>query len=395
MYRKRGQEGGGGAAALVSIIALLIVLYIIFLPPDVRKDLLDGDSAIGGSSDNVDDEYILLQESPGRLDYLGFSEYEHPISPIYLLRSVESEELKTWSAFNVKNGVFDKKFYQTRFRIKDLEHTDNLVLSFIVRDFKGDLVIKLNGEEIFSGMIPNFNPPPITLSKELLVDDNVFDFEVSSVGWQFWKTNEYLIEHMKVIAKVTDISRQESRNVFVLRDMEYFNLDAARLRFNPNCRPIEVGQLEITLNSQVLYTGIPDCGIPNTKEFSIGMLNRGENSLLFKTSKGSYLIDNIEVKTELRNPDYPLYHFELNETIWEDLEDKRLDIELRLKFIDGSGRKQGIVHVNGRTFSFSTTDKDWDKDIYNHVEEDDNWIKIMPDRGVLDVINLEVVLIED
>jgi len=106
-------------------------------------------------------------------------------------------------------------------------------------------------------------------------------------------------------------------------------------------------------------------------------------------------LDNIEVRTELGDPDYPLYHFELNESIWEDLDDNRLDIELRLEFIDDPGRKQGIVHVNGRTFSFSTTDQDWDKDISNHVEEDDNWVKIMPDRGVLDVIKLQVVLIED
>ncbi|NOZ81373.1 MAG: hypothetical protein GXP63_06915, partial [DPANN group archaeon] len=391
MQNKKGQDGGG-AAALVAIIALLIVLYVLFLPPDIRQDLLD-DRGSGGSTYLANKEAVLLSESPGRLDFLSFKEYEHDISPIYLLKTSQSAILKTWNSFTVRSGVFDKKFYATRFSIGDLEHTNNILLSFIVRESQGDLIIKLNGEQIYDGKISSFNPDPFLLPPDLIKEDNLLEFEVSSVGWRFWSTNTYTIENMKVVAQITDTSRQESRNVFVVRDMEYFNLDSALLKFTPACNRLSVGQLQITLNGHELFDGIPDCGIPNTKEFSPALLNRGENKVIFKTAKGSYLIDGIMVKTQLKEQNYPLYSFSLNDTYWQDLVDGRLDLELRLHFLDEPGRKQGIVYFNGMTLSFSTTDKEWSKSITGQAEEGDNWVKLTPDRNVLDVTRLEVVLV--
>ena len=70
MADKKGASAGG-AAALVGLIALAIILYVLFLPANIREDLLEEDD-ITSDGDDVDfeelEEVAVLRESPGRLD---------------------------------------------------------------------------------------------------------------------------------------------------------------------------------------------------------------------------------------------------------------------------------------------------------------------------------------
>ena len=72
MLKKRNGQSGSGAATLVAVIALLIVLYILFLPPDVRKDLLEEESDGPGGTGTGSGRVVtnLLTDHPGRLEQI-------------------------------------------------------------------------------------------------------------------------------------------------------------------------------------------------------------------------------------------------------------------------------------------------------------------------------------
>ncbi|MBN1157591.1 hypothetical protein JXA85_08280 [Candidatus Woesearchaeota archaeon] len=392
MPRKRGKKGqsGGSAAGLIAVIGLLIVLYIILIPPDERKKLLEDEVEGSQSTSTVEDNLTFLLEHPGRLDYQQFNEYDHDISPVFLYSTENSKELKTAGSFYVKNGVFDKKFYTLDFKIDDVANTDDLMLSFVAEKHKGILTIKLNGKTAFEEEIKSSNPSPIKIPKEYVASQNTLEFFVSSVGWKFWSTNEYSITNFKIIGEVTDTSRQESKNIFMLSEFEYRNLDTVTLKFNPECRPNDVGLLEIRVNNHNIFSGIPDCGILNKKYFSIGYLNAGENDILFTTRKGSYLIDNIIVKTELKKFEYPTYSFELNQSIFDDITAGNLTLFLDLSFFNDKNLKQADIFINGHRIAMSTFEKSWTRNINNYVDYDYNSFKIVPDNSNFDIIELKV-----
>ena len=70
---KRGQSGTG-AATLVLIIGGLIILYILFLPADVREELLEGNDSEDGRFDG-EENLTLIHEEPHilvtGLDHIG------------------------------------------------------------------------------------------------------------------------------------------------------------------------------------------------------------------------------------------------------------------------------------------------------------------------------------
>jgi hypothetical protein len=392
MPRKRGKKGqsASGAAGLIAVIGLLIVLYIILIPPAEREKLLADDTEESHSTSTVEQNLTFLLEHPGRLDYEEFKEYEHDISPVFLYMSENSKELKTENAFYVKNGVFDKKFYSTTFKIADLENTDNLMLSFFTAKYKGILSIKLNGRTLFEDEIKTTNPSPIKIPNEFLNSENTLEFFVSSVGWKFWSTNEYSISNFKIIGDVKDTSRQESKNLFIISDFEFRNLDTVTLKFNPECKPKDVGLLDIYVNNKNIFSGIPDCGIINTKYFSVGYLNGGENDIVFTTRKGSYLIDNIVLKTDLKKFEYQTYGFDINQSIYDDITKGNLTMKLDMDFFNDKKLKQADIFLNGHRITMSTFDKNWTRNINNYVDYDHNFLKIVPDNTNFDIIELKV-----
>jgi hypothetical protein len=61
--------------------------------------------------------------------------------------------------------------------------------------------------------------------------------------------------------------------------------------------------------SQVrIFSGIADCGVQNNIEISQEILNVGDNTLTFGTDLGSYVVEKISVKTELKSADAPAYY---------------------------------------------------------------------------------------
>ena len=126
MHRKKGQTvNAGSAAVLILLLTITLVVYVLLLPPSEREDLLRGNETDDADDDNSisEEDTILLQVSPGRLDFVSSREYEHDIPSFYLYRTTNSEEIRSVNPFIVRCGVFDRKGYNLSFKIDDLENT--------------------------------------------------------------------------------------------------------------------------------------------------------------------------------------------------------------------------------------------------------------------------------
>lgn len=320
-------QSASSAATLIVLIAGMILLYLLFLPSEEREALLqdkyvypeggeaeEEEKAVEETAEDILHGLIaepLLSESPGQLYYLKESSYEHELSAVNLYTLTEAEVLDSLDSLYVKNGLFDQLFRNWTFYLDDPDNTDNVLLSFNVEDAQGRLQILFNGEQLFDTELSEGSPAPLELSTALLSDVNVLEFRVSDVGYRFWTTNEYQLEHLQVTGDVTDVSQQISKTTFTISDTEKYNLETAKLTFYPDCSPREVGVLKIMVNNDIIYSSIPDCQQFNVVSFSPTTLSAGDNYLIFKAEKGTYMIYNIAVETELAEQEYPTYYFDV------------------------------------------------------------------------------------
>lgn len=392
--QKKAQASGAGAAILVAIITALIVIYILFLPPAEREALLEGNhTGSGGGESVISGNLTLLTENPGRIDYLAQKSIEHTIPSLNLYTKTQAIELESMQSVYVKNAWFDKTTFNISFPIEDFENTDNIQLVFNVKKASGRLMLKLNGYDIYNNEITSSNIEPITLQKSLLQKQNTIDVSVSGVGWKFWRTNEYLLENIKMTGSYTDRSNQEAKAVFQVSEAEKNNLDRVYLKFFPECDIKKVEKLEVYLNNNQLFSSVPDCGMQRSLEISPHYLLSDENTLIFRTAEGQYLIDNIVVKSDLKEQIYPTYYFELNNTLMKDILDSKINSILSLLFVDDVEKKQAELTINTHKVGIDTSDREYSLNINSYVREGNNVIQIKP-KKTLDVVELKLVLEE-
>jgi hypothetical protein len=204
VLNKRGQDtGAGGAATLVAIITLLIIIYILFVPPSERERILGineseegGESGTTPSGDTVYNK-TLLSVQPGKISYLPQDEIEHDLPSVNLYTKSEGMVVKEIASIAVKKALFTEKKQNMTFSLEYPEYTSNVLLSFNVLRSYGELIIKLNGREIFNKEVEGM-PNPISLPNDLLKEDNILEFEASGIGMVFWKVNDYILENVNV-----------------------------------------------------------------------------------------------------------------------------------------------------------------------------------------------------
>jgi len=391
----RKAQGGINAAILVAVIAGLIILYILFLPEAERKALLENeDVERTGKSGSKDDEDILLREFPGRLDNVE-GVLDKIIPNIFLFEETSAKELEKLNPFIVRNGLFDEKNRVVSFGIDDLENTDDVILSFNAKKHKGTLTIKLNNEIIYENEITSETVAPIKLNKNLLRDENTFEFSVSPVGFRFWKTNEYSLDDIRIVGDITDRSKQESRNLFTLTGTELFNTERANLRFVPYCRNVaDVGVLEVLINNREMFSAVPVCEDPYRQPIPLGILNAGENRVIFRTDKGSYSVEQIKIEFVEKDIIETVYFFEVNQSTIDDIKDGDVDIILTIEFVDDRKNKRADLNINDRLSTIDTEDREFTKTLNDDddpdlIEEGNNFIEIRP-RTRLDIVEIRV-----
>lgn len=396
---KKGQASG--AAVLLAIIAGLLVAFIVLLPPAERAELLgdeDGDSGttsgINSNVRNAVSERGLLAESPGRIDYYPQDEVEHPLPVVTLYTRTESEILAEMQSSVVRRGVFSREDGTFSFRVNDLPHTDNVLLTFGVDARVGRLVVSLNGEEIYAGEPGQGGIAPINLPKEKLRESNVLEFGLSNPGFAFWRTHEAALSSIKVIGDVTNVEAQSSRQIFLVSDVEKDNLERIRFRFQPDCEFGEVGKLEISLNGEPIYDSVPDCEVAMVPiDIGPGLIHAGENEVRFRTTRGTYLLSNIKILSDLKPLEFPTYYFEMSNEEFEDVVDEKRRVRMSLHFVDISRSKRGEVIYNGHKRHFDTKEDSIVIDLSEDAERGTNSIKLIP-RKTVEVRELRVELVK-
>ncbi|MBI2559394.1 hypothetical protein HYW20_08785 [Candidatus Woesearchaeota archaeon] len=384
----RGQ-GGLNAAILVAVIAGLIILYIVFLPTSEREKIIEqkSEQTSGGENGNV-----LLKAFPGLLAASQSMEDEKSIPNIFLVETTNAQELETINPFIVRNGWFDKTAKKIDFSLDDPENIDNVVVTFTAKKRSGILTIKLNNAVIFENELESDLTEPVKLSKNLLQKTNSLDFSVSSVGAKFWTTNEYSFENVKVIGDITDTSKQESTNIFTLSESEFSSMDRANLQFIPYCDDVnELGALDIFVNNKKLFSSVPVCDNAYRQSIPKSALNEGENNIVFKTSKGSYSVEQIAISLDFKEHSVKTYYFEIDDSTFDRIKDGDADVEITLKFVDDRNRKRAKLDVNGHADTIDTDKTTFSKSIRSKVSSGNNFVRIEP-MDDIEVVELRVEL---
>ncbi|MBI2582059.1 hypothetical protein HYV87_02955 [Candidatus Woesearchaeota archaeon] len=394
MFRtKRGQSSAAGAAVLIAIIAALIVGFVILIPPQERAKLLDEPSTTTSPSSGVAKN--LLMESPGRIDYLAQKEIEHPLPVVNIYTKTEAKVLGEKNVAYAKKGVFSEKADLLTFMIPDLKNTEDLLLALEVVEAEGRLIVSFNGDEVFNGEVKVGSlPKPITIPSNLLQEQNEVVFSVSSPGLAFWRTNELSLQNVKIVADVTSVEAQASKNIFLLSEVEKKNLEKVTLKFQPGCDLDEVGKLTVLVNGKVVYAAVPDCDVALVPiEISPGALNQGENEIIFKTEQGTYLLTHVVIESELKEVDFPTYYFDLTYEEYSDVVDEDKRVRITLDFVDVVARKFGDLEFNGHTKYFDTKEVSYTLDVSDDVVQGANALKIKP-RKTLEVRQLKIDLVK-
>ena len=389
---KRGQSAAG-AAVLVAIIASLLIMFVILIPPEEREKLLDDNGASDTSESNTISDRNLLLARPGRIDFLAQKEIEHPLPVVNVLTKLESQVLAEKNLAYVKRGIFSDQRSEFRFNLNDLEHIDEVLLHFNVKDISGNLIITLNDEIIFNSPVALGSVKPIPIPKNSLKIDNLVFFSVSSPGLAFWETNEASLDKIQLVADVTNVEAQSSKNVFLVSETEKRNLERVTLKFQPGCVYSQVGKLSISINQREIYDAVPDCDLEFVPlEFSPDYINQGENEIVFNSERGTYLLSHIVVESNLKEVEFPTYYFELTEEQYNHVKDGSAEVKLEIEFVDVVTDKIGEINFNGHRMTLDTKEISFTLDLSEDIEKGSNSIQIKP-KKTLEVRELRVDIV--
>ena len=373
MFNSKRGQAAAGAAVFVAIVAGLIIMFIILVNPAERAALLGDDDSSTTTSTSTSDNN-LLRKNPGRIDYLAQNKIEHPLPVITINTRTEGKVLAEKSIAKVKKGVFSEETSKLLFSIPDFENTKGVMLSFKAEELDGKVKVSLNGELIYEDEPVSGNVLPIKLSENLLDEDNEILFEVTSPGAAFWHTNSGLLKNIKVVADVTSVEFQKSRNVFLVSDTEKKNLEKIELRFVPECDGL-MGKLNIDVNGNNIYEGVPDCGVP-----------------MIPIPLFSDMMSHVNLEFELKEVDFPVFYFDLSHEEFLDVSKGDKDVRLKLDFVDVVAEKRIDLLVNGKLKSFETKELSYSIDLSDDAVQGTNSIKVKPKKTV-DIRELNVDLI--
>ncbi len=382
MKRAQKIQTGSPAAALIGIMTLLFIFYILFLPAEERKALLEGENVTGAE----EREAMLLSVPVGRLAFVPRTQFDHPLPNVYLVETRNAIVLGAENPFIVKKSIFGEQAKSMVFGVSDLENTENVMLSFQAPERAGILVISLNGNKIFEGQVKAQNPPPVMLPKTLLKPANQLDF---SAAGGFFSRKKYSLTDVKVIGDITDVQKQISTNTFSISQVELDNLESAYLDFYPICEQAVVGTLSTELNGKIISSAVPACDSLNRQELYTEDLRAGKNTLIFKISRGSYRIEQVRVRTQIKPVKAFIDFFDVKPSLYNAVLDKTRHIVLDVEFVDDGRVKRARINVNGKLDMIDQRNPDFTRDISAIAREGNNYIEIQP-LTELDVVRLEV-----
>ena len=338
-WTKKGQSG---AAILLALIAVMIIMYVLFLPPADRAALL-GESQTGVPGQNGQPVNVIFTSTVGRVYLTTVPSQTHSL-PSFDIRAVQSGAvLASRDTVTARNNAFEKSPGIITFAV-DPSLTQNAVLSMnLASKTGGNLIIYLNGQEVFNQAVSTRSIAPIPLSG--LNTTNTITFSASSVGFAFWSTNSYTLSNVKVTADVTDLSGASASERFSISQDEFNAMDSATLSFVPVCNT--PGKIELQVNGASLYSGTPDCGGLNTLEVAPSRLQPGENTMSFSTRDADIVLDQASITTTAKQQQNQAFTFNIDP---QQVQGKV--ITLNVLFADNTD-KRGTIVLNGKSIPLS------------------------------------------
>lgn len=380
------------AATLIAIITGLILLYILLIPPGERDKLLGDGTTSGTLGGNAPAPVtVLLREKPGTILTSGQKEVEHTLPSFNLFTKTEDLVIKNVDSLKVESARGTTNSRKFLFNLESPENTDNAILSFDVTDRHGRLIIRINGEEILNEELKGSRV--LNLNKAALKESNEIEFATYEVPfWQFWSKNYYDMKNIKIIASVSDISNRDATESLFLTQTEAGNIERASIVYFVECSPKDVGKLSIYVNGARISSTIPDCGQIARYTVNPEELKQGTNEIRFSAEKGTYLIDRLMIRTQLKEALKPLYYFEVSPQINRQIVNNTMQAVLVIQFVDDNEEKIGVANVNGHRISFDTRQKaTYTKDISANIREGNNYVQIEP-KVTLNIAELRVEL---
>ena len=389
----KAQEGIN-AAILVAIISGLIIIYIIFLPVEDKKALLDGtdNGTPPGTKKGIT---VLISQSVNEVLEPSTKIEDLLIPNIFLTETTNANILDKITPFSIRNSWFDKKSRTVTFRIDNPEKTSNAILSFLIEKNKGTLIIRLNNVVIYE-FEPQKKSVIIELKQNLLERDNTLEFSVSPVGYKIWTTNEYSFDDIKIVGDVLDRSMSESKSIVELTESEFANIEKAMLKWIPYCKNIlNLGALEVFVNSELVFSGVPVCD-DRIQVPILTLLNSGKNEITFTSKGGRYSIEQIRITTELKEPKVLTSYFEVSTEQISQIENNEKSANLSIRFVDDNKSKRGDISFNGHLIRIDQTKPLFNEIIAspgnNKLREGNNYIEIRP-KTSLKIVDVKIFLV--
>lgn len=386
----KSQTQASSIAVLVVLIALFMALYLLFLPAKDRIELLGEDKPVVNNQENTTgiSEDVLLSQSPGLLKPFEKDTEKHEVDAVNLFLKEEPETTELSNSLSFSKSFFRDDTAELKFNIDDLDNLQKVNLFFLVNEGKGNLIISLNGIQVFNEKVNGLQN--ILLPKDLLQDKNQLIFKVSSPGINIFGRNRYALTNIKVRSNYELTNTKEERTV-VLSSNE---LDEnAKLNFFLFCNKATTTRFRTFFNSKEIANEILVCqsSIKNI-EVDKNLLKEGRNSLLFEIDKGDYLINDIKLETKVQEGGAKTYKFAVSEKQYDFILDDN-EVNLKLKFSNIGDLNKMLINVNGKEFSIETEENEFERPITSLIEKGNNFIKITPETE-FDLEFLEITIEE-
>ncbi|MBS3095370.1 hypothetical protein J4231_01700 [Candidatus Woesearchaeota archaeon] len=418
MANKRGvSEPAGDIAALILLIMLSIIIYIVLIPPAEREALLGENDTSSNYTNygNYGYEQTLLSSSPGEVHPFTKGTAKKEISPVSLFTNKEDAITNIATSLTVSKSLFSEETKQLSFSIENIKNLDSASLFFFIKEAKGEMFIELNGNTIFEGQITQDNVP-LTLPTGILKANNILRIGAKGKWWNRFSLSEIYVKSSYTYENTL------AKRTFEISSREKSNIEKASLEYYVNCMGNDQGILSIMFNRKLLSDDYVVCDAgKRTLEISTRDLSAGTNVLEFRTDKGNYEIQGLELNMEMGEKTFPAYNFEITNEIYKDVFSScYLDCEsgcgiqcegnnecykpciddckntcynsnvvLELTFADNTKRKKASITINEFEININTQAPEYVRVISDYIRRGDNVVKIVP-RSSFDILNLRV-----
>jgi len=201
---------------------------------------------------------------------------------------VEGQKNLTSLKGEVSQGLFGNSEEKTDFSVDNYKDASEGIIKLKVwnSNYYGDLLIHVNGQEIYRGT-PVIGEKTIVFDGSILKDSNTIEVESESSGWKIWAPTIYIFD---ANLSVNYLGKTTQSLGFDLTNAEMTNANRARLLvFGTRDGP---GNLNVRLNGREIFSGLTTV----YTDFAIDTLKLGNNTLELSTEKNTrYNITSVQI----------------------------------------------------------------------------------------------------